>query len=336
MASDRDRRGHDVASATTPDDDAARNALAAASADRILVVEDSPTVARLVATKLEAAGYVTSVMPDAGAALESAQQDCPDLILCDVIMPGLDGYELTRRLREDPRTTSVSIIMLTGLGNVMEGLESGADDYIIKPFNDLELLARIKSVLRRNKQMRAISPLTALPGNIRIEEEIERRILLGVDFSVMYADIDCFKPYNDHYGFARGDDVLKATARIIQDVALSVAGPTSFVGHIGGDDFIAVVEPDHSLPMAEQIIARFEATVEKLYDPTDAERGYIQIENRMGEVERFTTLSISIGIATTTTRKFTHYAEAVAVAAELKGFSKNKEGSTWAIDRRST
>jgi diguanylate cyclase (GGDEF)-like protein len=335
LAAEGDPQVHDLAGAPSAEEDAARDALAAAASDRILVVEDSPTVARLVASKLEAAGYETTVAPDALTALASAQGDCPDLILCDVVMPGLDGYELTRRLREDPRTTSVSIIMLTGLGNVMEGLESGADDYIIKPFNDLELLARIKSVLRRNKQMRAISPLTALPGNVRIEEEIERRISLGLDFSVMYADIDNFKPYNDHYGFARGDDVLKATARVIQDAALAIEGPASFVGHIGGDDFIAVVDPDHSQPMAEQIVARFEATVKELYDPTDAERGYIEIENRMGVVQRFTTLSISIGIATTTTRKFTHYAEAVAVAAELKGFAKGKDGSTWAMDRRS-
>jgi diguanylate cyclase (GGDEF)-like protein len=304
--------------------------------DRILVVEDSPTVARLVATKLESAGYETLVAPDGRAALESAQQNCPDLILCDVVMPGLDGYELTRRLRDDPRTTSVSIIMLTGLGNVMEGLESGADDYIIKPFNDLELLARIKSVLRRNKQMRAVSPLTALPGNIRIEEEIERRISTGLDFAVMYADIDNFKPYNDYYGFARGDDALTMTAKLIQEVALSVGGPSSFVGHIGGDDFIAVVGPEHSQKIAEDIIARFDETATKLYDPADAARGYIEIENRMGEPQKFPPLSISIGIATTGTRKFTHFAEAVAVASELKSFSKKKDGSTWAIDRRTS
>lgn len=291
-------------------------------------------MAQLVATKLEAAGYQTLVAPDAQAALMSAQQDCPELILCDVMMPGLDGFELTRRLREDPRTTSVSIIMLTGLGNVMEGLESGADDYIVKPFNDLELLARIKSVLRRNKQMRAISPLTALPGNIRIEEDIERRLTLGLEFAVMYADIDYFKPYNDHYGFARGDEVLKSTATIIQEVALSVGGPSTFVGHIGGDDFIAVGPPDRAEEMVEQIIARFDEQAQKLYDPADAERGYIEIENRMGELEKFAPLSISIGIATTSTRTFTHYAEAVTVAAELKSFSKKQAGSSWAIDRR--
>jgi diguanylate cyclase (GGDEF)-like protein len=184
--------------------------------------------------------------------------------------------------------------------------------------------------------MRAVSPLTALPGNIRIEEEIERRISVGLDFAVLYADIDNFKPYNDYYGFARGDDVLTMTAKLIQDVALSVGGPSSFVGHIGGDDFIAVVDPEHSQKIAEDIIARFDATAKNLYDPADAARGYIEIENRMGELQKFPPLSISVGIATTSSRKFTHYAEAVAVASELKSFSKKKDGSTWAIDRRTT
>jgi diguanylate cyclase (GGDEF)-like protein len=308
---------------------------ATAGTERILVVEDSPTVARLVATKLEAAGYETVVSPDGKAALEKAQREPPDLILCDVMMPGLDGFELTRRLREHPRTTSVSIIMLTGLDKVMEGLDSGADDYIVKPFNDLELLARIKSVLRRNKQMRAVSPLTGLPGNIRIEDEIERRISQGVEFAVIYADIDNFKPYNDYYGFARGDDALKATAKIIQDVSLSVGGSKSFVGHIGGDDFIAVVDPELSQDVAEEVITRFDAAALKLYDPVDAARGHIEIENRTGELQKFPPLSISLGIATTSTRKFGHYAEAVAVASELKGFSKKQDGSSWAVDRRS-
>jgi diguanylate cyclase (GGDEF)-like protein len=290
----------------------------------------------MVATKLEEAGYQTGVVPDGLAALESAQADCPDLVLCDVMMPGLDGFELTRRLREDPRTCNASIIMLTGLGNVMEGLESGADDYIIKPFNDLELLARIKSVLRRNKQMREVSPLTTLPGNLRIVEEIERRITVGAEFAVMYADIDNFKPYNDYYGFARGDDVLRETARIIQEVALEMGGASSFVGHIGGDDFIVVCDPEHIDEMAQDVIARFDKGAMKHYDPDDAKRGYIEMENRTGELQKFPSLSISIGIATTSVRKFTHFAEAVAVATELKAFAKKKEGSLWAVDRRSS
>jgi diguanylate cyclase (GGDEF)-like protein len=320
--------GANMAEATEP------AAIPTQIAERILVVEDSPTVAQLVAAKLEGAGYQTQVVADGQAALNAALANPPDLILCDVVMPGLDGFELTRMLRKDPRTTSVSIIMLTGLGNVMEGLESGADDYIVKPFNDVELMARIKSTLRRNKEMRAVSPLTGLPGNTRIEEEIERRISLGLDFAVLYADIDNFKPFNDHYGFARGDGVLRLTGQLIQNVALDYGGAASFVGHLGGDDFIVIASPENAAEIAEQLIARFDDEAPRLYDQADAARSYIETEDRMGEVQRFPPVSISIGVATTSTRKFTHYAEAVAVASEMKSFTKKSVGSTWAVDRR--
>ena len=302
--------------------------------EKVLVVEDSPTVAQLVALKLRAGGYSVELVADGPAALDATRRDSPDLILCDVVMPGMDGYELTRTLRRDPRTAGVSIIMLTALGNVMEGLDAGADDYIVKPFNDIELMARIKSVLRRNKDLRALSPLTGLPGNFSIAEEIEHRIRDEEHFAVMYADLDNFKPYNDHYGFARGDKVLRMTALLIQDVALSHEDQNVFVGHVGGDDFI-IVTPSHlAESIAQRIVERFDDRAIKLYDPKDAARGYIEIENRMGQIQRFAPVSISVGIATSEIRAFTHYAEAVAVASEMKSFTKKSTGSTWAVDRR--
>jgi diguanylate cyclase (GGDEF)-like protein len=304
--------------------------------EKVLVVEDSPTIAQLVAAKLRSGGYEPTIVDSGERALQSAREDAPDLILCDVVMPGMDGYELTRLLRRDPRTAGASIIMLTALGNVMEGLDAGADDYVVKPFNDIELLARIKSVLRRNKDLRAISPLTGLPGNFRIHEEIERRIRSNEEFAVLYADIDNFKPYNDYYGFSRGDEVLRLTAHIIQDVALAKDDGGVFVGHVGGDDFIAVSPADRAEAIAEEIVDRFDREARRLYEPRDAVRGYIEIENRMGELQRFEVVSISVGIATTSVRTFTHYAEATAVASEMKSFTKKSAGSSWAVDRRGT
>src|SRR3954451_8801774 len=117
--------------------------------------------------------------------MDQVGQDAPDLVITDVMMPHVDGFELTRRLRQDPRTAAVSVIMLTARGlsaDKLEGFAIGADDYIVKPFDTPELLARIRGVLRRSKEMRAQSPLTGLPGNVRIEEDIERRVADGVDF----------------------------------------------------------------------------------------------------------------------------------------------------------
>jgi diguanylate cyclase (GGDEF)-like protein len=305
--------------------------------ESILVVDDDPIIARLLEIELIASGYDVRLASSGEEALAAAQERRPDLILLDVMMPGMDGFEVARRLRSDPRTLPVSIIMLTATGlsaNRLEGLNAGADDYIVKPFDTPELLARVKGVLRRAREMRAQSPLTGLPGYIRIEEEIERKIEDGVEFAVLYADLDNFKAFNDHYGFDRGDDVLRHAGRMLRDVATDVAGEGGFVGHVGGDDFVVVTTPELAVELAEAIIARFDAQAPEYYSEEDRSRGFIEVENRRGDTQRFAIVSISIGIATTSRRQFTHYAEVVTVAAEMKEFTKRTPGSVWAVDRR--
>jgi diguanylate cyclase (GGDEF)-like protein len=309
------------------------------SGESILVVDDDPFIARLLEIELRAAGYEVRTASDGEKALEIVRQGCPDLILADVMMPNMDGYELTRRLRLDARTATVSVILLTARGlsaDKLEGFSVGADDYIVKPFDTPELLARIRGVLRRAKEMRAQSPLTGLPGNIRIEEEIEKRVASDDLFAILYADLDHFKAYNDHYGFTRGDEAIQHTARLIQDLALAVGGMDIFVGHVGGDDFVVVCNAEHAVPIAERIVEKFERDAPGLYDPEDAERGFIEVVNRRGETQRFPFLSLSIGIASTAHRKFEHYAQAVAIATEMKTFTKGTPGSSWAVDRRTT
>jgi diguanylate cyclase (GGDEF)-like protein len=311
----------------------------APSGEAILVVDDDPFIARLLEIELRAAGYEVRTASDGQKALELVAESCPDLVLADVMMPNMDGYELTRRLRLDGRTGSVSVIMLTARGlsaDKLEGFSVGADDYIVKPFDTPELLARIRGVLRRAKEMRAQSPLTGLPGNVRIEEEIEKRVAAGDLFAILYADLDNFKAFNDHYGFTRGDEAIQLSARLIQDLALEVGGQDVFVGHVGGDDFVVVCHADHATPTAERIVRVFGREATRLYDPGDQERGYIEVVNRRGETQRFPFLSISIGIATTAHRQFSHYAQAVAVATEMKSFTKQTPGSSWAVDRRTT
>ncbi len=307
--------------------------------EHVLVVDDDPFIARLLEIELRAAGYDGRVAADGVQALEAAQERSPDLVLADVMMPNMDGFELTRRLRQDARTASVSVIMLTARGlsaDKLEGFSVGADDYIVKPFDTPELLARIRGVLRRAREMRAQSPLTGLPGNVRIEDEIESRVAAGQPFAILYADLDHFKAYNDHYGFMRGDQVIQFTARIAQEVALASSEGDAFVGHVGGDDFVVVCPPEAAETISQALVDRFDAESAGLYDDEDRERGYVEVTNRRGEMQRFPLLSISIGIATTDLRSFAHYAEAVAVATEMKAFTKTSAGSSWAVDRRTT
>jgi diguanylate cyclase (GGDEF)-like protein len=315
------------------------NGVAADEGEHVLVVDDDPFIARLLEIELQASGYDVAVAGDGKQALDPVSERIPSLVLADVMMPNMDGLELTRRLRDDPSTCSVSIILLTARGlsaDKLEGFAVGADDYIVKPFDTPELLARIRGVLRRAKEMRAQSPLTGLPGNVRIEEEIERRVADGQAFAILYVDLDNFKSYNDHYGFMRGDQVIQFTSRLLQDVAVDVAGTDAFIGHVGGDDFVIVCAHEHAVSVAERLVGRFDGEIPILYDDADRERGFIEVENRRGELQRFALISISIGIASTEHRRFQHYAEAVAIATEMKAFTKAHDGSSWAVDRRTS
>jgi diguanylate cyclase (GGDEF)-like protein len=258
-------------------------------------------------------------------------------VITDVMMPHVDGFELLRQLRQDPRTAPISVIILTARGlsaDKLEGFAIGADDYIVKPFDTPELLARVRGVLRRAREMKDESPLTGLPGNVRVQEEIEARVASGAAFALLYADLDHFKAFNDHYGFARGDHVIQETARLLDDIVQQLAPEGGFVGHLGGDDFAVVVVPEFAAKVAEEIVMRFDDRVPSYYSAEDRERGWIEVTNRRGELQRFDPIAISVGIASTQRRAFAHFAEVVSVATEMKNYSKGTPGSSWAIDRR--
>ena len=277
--------------------------------ETILVVDDDPDIARFVEVNLRSAGYDVSVASDGEQALEKAAALRPDLVLLDVMMPRIDGFEVAQRLRRNPQTASTSIIMLTAKAlstDKVLGLTAGADDYIIKPFDPIELLARVKGTLRRAKEMRNLSPLTGLPGNIRIQEEIERNVRDDRPFAVLYCDLDNFKAYNDEKGFVRGDRLIQATARIIQDAVVEFAGTDGFVGHVGGDDFVAVVPPESAEDIATRIVERFDGDIHEFYEREDIKRGYIEVEDRKGEMQKLPLAGVSVGIATTEVRRFEH------------------------------
>lgn len=308
-----------------------------AGSGSILVVEDDRFLARLLQVELTGAGFEVHHAGDGVQALEMAFERCPDLVLADVMMPNMDGFELTRRLRHDPRTEGVSIIIVTARGlaaDKLTGLTAGADDYIVKPFDNEELIARVRGALRRAAYMRSQSPLTGLPGNIRIEDEIDLRLASTEPFAVLYLDLDNFKSFSDRYGFVRGDEALRTTGVLIRDSAKDVAGPDTFVGHIGGDDFVVVTMPEFAEPVAEEVIHRFDALAPSLYDEQDRARGYLEAEDRQGNSQRFPTLSISIGVVSTSSRSFVHRAEVVQVATDLKNYAKRTAGSSYAVDRR--
>src|SRR4029453_6891557 len=204
----------------------------------ILVVDDDVDIARFVEMNLGLEGFDVDTAHDGAEALDKIAAERPDLVILDLMMPVLDGIELTRRLRADAMTSAIPIIMLTAKGQTADkvlGLEEGADDYLVKPFDYMELVARVYSTLRRNREFREVSPLTGLPGNTRIVREIGDRLRAGEEFAVCHIDIDGFKAVNDAYGFARGDEFICALARKLHRAVLDIGPPVAFLGHVGGD-----------------------------------------------------------------------------------------------------
>ncbi|MBX6357803.1 MAG: response regulator [Micromonosporaceae bacterium] len=303
----------------------------------ILVVDDDQDIARFVEVNLKLHGFQVLVAGDGEQALELVEQHRPALAVVDLMMPKVDGLELTRRLRADPMTVALPVIMLTAKGMTVDkvvGLTAGADDYLVKPFDTLELIARVQSTLRRNQEFREVSPLTGLPGNTRILREIADRVRSGVDYAVCYLDIDRFKSVNDAYGFARGDEFITALARSLHRAVVAAGLPPAFLGHVGGDDFVVVCSPRQMRQLIERAIVDFEQAADALYDPADAKRGYLELTDRRGQVQQANLVTISVGVAESRSRRFTDPHEVVSVASEMKSVAKRQPGSYIAVDRR--
>ena len=305
----------------------------------VLVVDDDTDIARFIEINLRLEGFDVRVAHDGEQAEQSIDEETPDLVLLDVMMPKVDGVELCRRLRANPATANLPVIMLTAKSlsaDKVVGLTAGADDYIIKPFDTLELVARVRSTLRRNAEMRAVSPLTGLPGNHRIEEELAEHVAKAEPFAVLYLDLDNFKAFNDCYGFLRGDEVITLLATAARRAVMEAGEPAPFLGHIGGDDFVIVCLPEQAEPLAKRVIDVFDSSAPRLHDPSDSERGYLEITDRQGKVRRFPLVSVSIGVAMSGNRMFADKREVVDVATEMKKVAKATVGSSVAVDRRGT
>jgi diguanylate cyclase (GGDEF)-like protein len=306
-------------------------------AETILVVDDDRDIVRFVEVNLRLHGFEVTTATDGEQALAAIERRRPDLVIVDLMMPMLDGLGLTRRLRADPLTAALPIIMLTARAMTADkvlGLSAGADDYLVKPFDTLELVARVRSTLRRNQEYREVSPLTGLPGNTRILREISDRVTSGVEYAVCYIDIDRFKTFNDAYGFGRGDDVITALARALHRAVAEAGLPPVFLGHVGGDDFVLVLTPEQVRPTTTRAVELFEAAADELYDPEAARLGYLELVDRRGNIQRANLVTLSIGVALSTARTFVDPREVISAASEMKTVAKTQPGSYVAIDRR--
>src|SRR6185369_276479 len=307
--------------------------------DKLLIVDDEPQVRLLLRTALGKT-YDVAEAENGEDALRLARTGEFRLVLHDLMMPGMSGHEVCTRLRRNPLTCHMTVVMLTARDreeDVVSGLQAGADDYIVKPFKISELKARIESHLRRQWRELQANPLTGLPGNMQIDQVIRANLKALASFAVCYADLNNFKVYNDQYGFTAGDRVLGYTAELLTAVVAELGNPDQdFVGHVGGDDFVVVTSPELVEPICEAVVSRFDGAIGDFYADADREAGGLHAKDRQGGSVFVPLMGISLAVVTVQDGGFEHPAQISQIAAEIKNYLKqqNALGSRFMIDRR--
>ncbi len=312
----------------------------AASADnRILIVEKDETTREMMRMRLASRHYEVMCCERADAALKLLDREAFDLILISRDLDLIAGQTLIQTIRAKPHLTAVPLILMVQESQVTELLlssEKGYDDFLTKPINPLLLQLRVKMNVERVRERVEVNALTYLPGNHAIEKVVQKKIKSGEKFSVIYIDINHFKSFNDRYGFRRGDDALRHTAKLLTAVSRELSSQGEcFVGHIGGDDFIAVTSVELEEKFARQFIDAFDHVMPTYYSEEDQKRGFIRAKNRAGKMEDTPLMSCSVAACTNLYRTYQSLAEVASDAVEVKSFLKTQPGSHYLRDRRS-
>ena len=269
--------------------------------------------------------------------LDVALRNIPAMIIINEDKIDLTIDELCSKIRSDENNSITPMAVVTS--NIdrehrINILKNSVEYYIRKPIDEEYLYYTIKNITSLLYINRRVSPLTGLPGNVQIQAEMKKRIMNKEEFAIMYFDLDNFKAYNDVYGFANGDEIIKFTSKVIVDNIHKIPTGDNFIGHIGGDDFIAIVGVTDFDKVCQDIIANFDSKVTEYYAPEDVERGYVEVANRRGIIEQFPLVSISIAVVEVDGKTFKSALEIGEVGAQVKHRAKTILGSTYVINKR--
>lgn len=269
--------------------------------------------------------------------IEIALKNIPSLIIINEDTIEKNIIDLCSSMRNNEDNSITPIVVLSSKDDAehqIEVLKQAVQYYILKPFDEKVLYYTVRNIVRLMYTNRRVSPLTGLPGNVQIQAELKKRLLNKEEFAVLYIDLDNFKAYNDLYGFLKGDEIIKFTARTILKNVNNLECSDSFVGHIGGDDFVAVIPKENYRKICEDIISEFDAEVLNYFNQKDSDRGYIEVANRKGIIEQFPITSISIGVVISEKDKFKNILEIGEVEAQVKHKAKVIFGSSYVVDKR--
>ncbi len=287
---------------------------------RLLVVEDDVDIANMLKIYFGSLGYDVEVAARGSEALEKTRSALPHLIVLDIMLPDIDGYEVCRTLRQSTRTSHIPVIFLTQKderSDKLQGLELGADDYITKPFDIEELKLRVQGALRRSERESLTDPRSGLPAGRLIEDQL-RRTIRESSWAYLDVRINHFEPFRDVYGFVAGDDVLRFTAMLLGEVVDELGTPNDFIGHAGGDNFIVITTEAAAPAIRQRLKERFAEEVQTHYNFLDRQQGYIQAPNAEGKMEKVPLMTLAIGIVTPKMQSFADIREITELAAEMR------------------
>lgn len=269
--------------------------------------------------------------------IDIALNNIPSLIIINEDAVARNVEELCEQIRRDEDNTITPVIVVSSnreKEHRLNILKKSVEYYIRKPVDEEYLYHTIKNIGRLLSINRTISPLTGLPGNVQIHAELKKRLTKKEEFAVLYIDLDNFKAYNDIYGFLKGDQIIQFTADVILSGVHTFFTEGTFVGHIGGDDFIAIVPYENIENICQTMIATFDKGVKRFFTEEDQEKGFIEVENRKGIIEQFPLTSVSIGVVVAEKGRFANILEIGEVSTQVKHMAKSVQGSSYSIDRR--
>lgn len=287
---------------------------------RLLVVEDDVDIANMLKIYFSGMDFDVDVAHRGKDALERTKQVLPHLIVLDIMLPDIDGYEVCRNLRTSTRTSHIPVIFLTQKderSDKLQGLELGADDYITKPFDIEELKLRVTGAIRRSERESLTDPRSGLPAGRLIEEQL-RRIIREKNWALLDLRINNFEPFKDVYGFVTGDDVMRFTAMMIGEVLDELGSSNDFIGHAGGDNFIIITSNEAAAGIRQRIKDRFGAEVQTHYNFIDRQQGFMLAPRADGTMEKVPFMTMSVGVVSPSQQSFADIREITELAAEAR------------------
>jgi PleD family two-component response regulator len=287
---------------------------------RLLVVEDDVDIGNMLKIYFSGMDFDVDVAVRGSDALEKTKQVLPHLIVLDIMLPDIDGYEVCRNLRTNMRTSHIPVIFLTQRderSDKLQGLELGADDYITKPFDIEELKLRVQGAIRRSERESLTDPRSGLPAGRLIEEQL-RRIIRGNGWALLDARVNHFEPFKDVYGFVAGDDVLRFTAMMIGEIVDELGTTSDFIGHAGGDNFIIITTEVKASGIKLRLKERFDKEVQTHYNFIDRQQGFMQTPSADGATARVPFMTMSVGVVSPSKHSFADIREITELAAEAR------------------